>query len=143
MLRLPGSRSVGWPLRYTSASCDHDALAEPSRAGGTAYSLSVGISLRASSQAMPRPTICWHRQRAGAHAALVAAAVDDRFEPHARVLLADVQGADALRPVNLVGRQAQQVDAHLFDVDRHLADGLHGVGVEEDALFLAQLGRSP
>jgi hypothetical protein len=36
-----------------------------------------------------------------------------------------------------VGRDAQQVDPHLLDVDRHLADRLHGVGMEDDALLLA------
>ena len=31
------------------------------------------------------------------------------------------------------------VDVHLVDVDRNLANGLHGVGVEDDAAFAAHL----
>ena len=68
----------------------------------------------------------------------MAAAVDLRIKPDPGVLLADVQGADALGAVHLVTAEAQQVDAHFLDVDRNLADGLHGVSVEEDALFLAK-----
>src|SRR5262249_1032837 len=78
-----------------------------------------------------------HRQRAAAHAALVAAAVDERVEADAWVLAAAGGRPLALGPVDLVGRDAQQVDAHRLDVERHLAGGLHGVGVEQDALLLA------
>src|SRR5436309_1089566 len=46
---------------------------------------------------------------AAAHAALVAAAVQDRLQPNVRVAAADVQRANALRPVKLVGRETEQV----------------------------------
>ena len=42
--------------------------------------------------------------------------------------------AGALRPVELVGRQRQQIDAETLHVDRDLADRLHGVRVEQRAL---------
>ena len=75
-------------------------------------------------------------QRAGAHAALVAAAVDDRRQQHARIPAPHVERADALRPVHLVRAERRQVDLQLVDVERNLADRLHRVGVEQDALLL-------
>ena len=42
--------------------------------------------------------------------ALVAAAVEQRRQPHLRVAAADVQGADPFRAVNLVRGEAEQVD---------------------------------
>src|SRR5262245_31967887 len=77
-------------------------------------------------------------QRARAHAALVATAVDLRLKANAGVLLTDVQCADSLRGVYLVARKTQQVDPHFLDVDGDLADRLHRVGVEQDGLFLAE-----
>ena len=52
-----------------------------------------------------------HIERAAAQAAFVAAAGDLRLEPHRRRRAADVQSADAFRAVDLVGREAHQVDA--------------------------------
>src|SRR5206468_3464318 len=80
-----------------------------------------------------------HRQGPRAHAALVAAAIDHRRDPDARPLAPHVQRADALGTVDQMRRARQKVDAHGLDVDRDLADGLGGVGVEEDALSLGQL----
>ena len=77
-----------------------------------------------------------HVQRARAHAALVTAAVDQRREQHARIAAPHVERADALRSVHLVGGHRGQVDLQLVHVERNLADGLHGVGVEENALLL-------
>ena len=74
-----------------------------------------------------------HVERAAAQAALVAAAVEHRLEADRRVAPADVQRADALGAVHLVGRQAHQVEAHRLDVERHLARGLGRVGVEQHA----------
>ena len=45
----------------------------------------------------------------------------------------DPQRADALRSVELVRRDRQQVHAERLDVDRDLAGGLHGVGVKQRA----------
>ena len=80
-----------------------------------------------------------HVQRAGTHAALVAAAVDDGGKLHARVAAADVQRADTLGAVNLVGADGQQVDIVLLHVHRNLADGLHAIDGKEDAVFLGDL----
>ena len=78
-------------------------------------------------------------QRAGAHAALVAAAVHLRGELHARILAPDVERADALGSVDLVAGERQQVDVVCDHVDRNFADRLRGVGVEQDAALLADL----
>jgi hypothetical protein len=78
-------------------------------------------------------------ERAGAHAALVAAAVNLLGKLHARVAAANIQRAHALRPVDLVAGEREQVDVVGLHVDGNLADGLHGVGVEDDALLVAEL----
>ena len=78
-------------------------------------------------------------ERARAHAALLTAAVELRRQAHARVAGAHVQRADALRAVDLVRREREQIDAHRLDVDRDLAGALRRVGVEEDALLLGDL----
>mmetsp|Transcript_36943 Transcript_36943/g.119160 ORF Transcript_36943/g.119160 Transcript_36943/m.119160 type:complete len:513 (-) Transcript_36943:27-1565(-) len=78
------------------------------------------------------------RQCTAAHAALLAPAVDDRAQADAG-LAPDVEGADALGAVHLVGRDGQQGDVHLGHVDRDLADALGAVGVEEDTFVLADL----
>ena len=65
----------------------------------------------------------------GALAALLAAAVDEVGDAHAA---AHVEHADALGAVELVARGAHEVDAQLLDVDLLVAEGLHGVCVEDD-----------
>ena len=85
-----------------------------------------------SSAAAPKPTMPGHVQRAGTQSALLAAAgeerrqLDPRRAPH-------VERADALRPVHLVRGDRDQVGAGRFDVERHLTDRLHGVGVQPHA----------
>jgi hypothetical protein len=59
-------------------------------------------------------------QGAGAHAALVAAAVHLGFQADPG-LAPHVEGADALGAVGLVGREGHQVDLQLLQVDLHLA----------------------
>jgi hypothetical protein len=71
-----------------------------------------------------------HREGARAHAALVAAAVDDRVDAHPR-LAAHPQRADALGAVHLVRRQRRQVELHRKDVALDLAGRLHHVGVDQ------------
>mmetsp|Transcript_20258 Transcript_20258/g.71617 ORF Transcript_20258/g.71617 Transcript_20258/m.71617 type:complete len:489 (+) Transcript_20258:292-1758(+) len=77
------------------------------------------------------------RQRAGAQAALLAAARHLRRHAHARSP-AHVERADALRAVELVRRDGEQVDVHLVDVDGELARHLRGVAVEERLVCAAQ-----
>ena len=76
----------------------------------------------------------------GAHAALVAAAVN-HAEPTAR---ADSCGErtsapSAFGPVELVSGDRGDIDVHLVHVDRNFADRLHRVGVENDAALAADL----
>src|SRR5688572_2075378 len=75
-------------------------------------------------------------QRARPHAALVAATVDLLGQQHARIPPAHVEGAHTLRTVHLVRRDRGQVGLRLGHVERHLADGLDGVGMQQDALLL-------
>ncbi len=76
----------------------------------------------------------------GAHAALVASAVDLLGDLHARVAAADVERADALGAVDFVrGERERRRCCHGVHVDGDLAYGLDGVGVEEDALLVAEL----
>ena len=51
----------------------------------------------------------------------------------------DIQRADALRAMHLVARQGQQGAADFPDVQRHLAGGLHRIGVERNAGLLRNL----
>mmetsp|Transcript_15032 Transcript_15032/g.35474 ORF Transcript_15032/g.35474 Transcript_15032/m.35474 type:complete len:690 (-) Transcript_15032:2922-4991(-) len=78
-----------------------------------------------------------HRQRAGAHTALVAAAVHLRFQAHAR-LATHVERANALGAVGLVRGQAHQIDGQMGQIDLDLAGGLGRVDVEDDAALAAQ-----
>ena len=80
-----------------------------------------------------------HRQSAGAHAALVSAAVHLRGDPHAGVLLSDIEGADTFRAIDLMGRKRHQVDPHILHIDRDFADALRRIAMEEHALFLGDL----
>src|SRR6185312_8010773 len=78
-------------------------------------------------------------QSSGTHAALVAAAIHLRRQLHARGLAADVEGAGALRSIELMGGNRHDVDVVFVDVDRNLTDRLYAVGVEQDALLAANL----
>ncbi len=78
------------------------------------------------------------RQRARAHAALMAAAVHLRLQPDAR-LAPHVERTDALGAVGLVRAEGHQVDLQLRKVDRHLAGGLRRIDVEHHALVAADL----
>src|SRR5580704_2876134 len=77
-----------------------------------------------------------HVERPGTHAALVAAAIDDGRELHARVAAANIQRANALGTVNFVAADGQQVDIVFLHVHRDFADGLHAVNGKENAVFL-------
>ena len=70
---------------------------------------------------------------AGAAVALVLAAGDRRLHPRAAL---DPERAGALRAVELVRRQRQQVDAERTHVDRDLSRRLHGVGVHQRAVLV-------
>ncbi len=76
-------------------------------------------------------------QGARTHAALMATAVDDRFQAHTR-LAADVQRADAFGAIDLVRRERHQVDLQLLQVDFDLAGRLRGIDVEQHAARAGQ-----
>ena len=81
-------------------------------------------------------------QRTGAETALVTTAMHLRLQADTR-LATNIQGADTLRAISLVGREAHQVDLELLQVDIDLAGCLCGIDVEDDALLaadFAQLG---
>ena len=52
------------------------------------------------------------------------------------------QRPDALRPVDLVRGQAQEVDAQRIDVERQVAGGLHRIGMEQDPCARGRWHRS-
>jgi hypothetical protein len=64
---------------------------------------------------------------------------DEGFEKHPGT---DVEGTHALGGVYLVADHAEQVDAKSAHVDRDLADGLGGVGVEERSVLAGDAGSS-
>src|SRR6267378_3131255 len=68
------------------------------------------------------------RERSRAQAALVAAAVDLRLDTHAR-FPAHIQRAYALRAVDLVRGDGQQIDFQFLQVDRDFSRGLHRVAM--------------
>mmetsp|Transcript_10996 Transcript_10996/g.16409 ORF Transcript_10996/g.16409 Transcript_10996/m.16409 type:complete len:425 (+) Transcript_10996:543-1817(+) len=78
------------------------------------------------------------RQRAAAQAALLPSAAEDRLQAHAWPA-PHVERADPLRSVDLVGGDGHEVDVQVVDEDRHLADGLGGVDVEEHLPLAADL----
>ena len=49
-----------------------------------------------------------------------------------------VQGAHALGAADLVSREGSRIHAELLHIERHLAQGLHGIGVEEGAALVGQ-----
>ncbi len=69
----------------------------------------------------------------------MAAAVDLLGDLHARIAAANVQRADTLRPIDLMAGERQHIDVVLLHIDRNLAHSLHRVGVEDDALLVAEL----
>src|SRR6185369_11664273 len=78
-------------------------------------------------------------QGSGTHAPLVAAAVDDGRNLHARVLATHIERADTFRAVNLVCRDRHKVDVVLGYVDGNFAHGLNAVRVEQNSAFAAEL----
>eukprot|EP00038_Savillea_parva_P006327 m.162992 g.162992 ORF g.162992 m.162992 type:complete len:304 (-) comp12259_c0_seq1:573-1484(-) len=71
------------------------------------------------------------------HATLLPAARDERLEADARAA-SHVQRTHALGAVNLVTRDGHEINVHVIDIDRNLADGLGGVRVEERLVLAAQ-----
>ena len=91
----------------------------------------------ADAAGFPQPHDLMGGQGAGTHAALVAAAVDLRRHLKRR-LAAHEQGADALGAVELMRRQAQEIDVVAPHVHVNLADALRRVGVERHAALATE-----
>src|SRR5579875_2962623 len=75
--------------------------------------------------------------RAGAPPALVSGAVDQGLD---RNPATDVEGAYALRRVDLVAGDREQIDAELLDFGRYLADGLRRVRMQRNPVRAGDFG---
>ncbi len=80
-----------------------------------------------------------YRQRAGSHTTLMSTPIHLSCDADTRILFSDIEGADALGSVNLVGAERHEIDAHLLHVDRDLAHALGRIAVKQDALFFCDL----
>ena len=74
---------------------------------------------------------------AAAAVALLVFAVEVRREGRA---FADEEGADAFRAAEFVGAEREVVDGERLEVERKLADGLHGIAVKAHAAARAEGG---
>ena len=135
-LRLPGSRCSGSPLTRSPGMRRIRIRLQPV-ASRRSRSASSAISARGDRRGAAEPDAERRRQGARAQAALLPAAVDQRQQPHPRPA-PDIERADALRPVDLVAGDRQQVDLHRLDIERDLAEGLRRIGVEQHAAGAAQ-----
>src|SRR5574341_2028087 len=118
-----------------------DALEQPVAQGADALVLGGHFEL-GEARGFAEADDLVRRERSGAEAALVPAAMDLRFEPHAW-LAANVERADALRAIHLVRRDRQQIGLQLLRVDLDFAAGLHGVAVKNDSLRATNVGDFP
>ena len=138
MLRVPGSRCSGWPLRLTrSGSRSASRWWRVSRSSVSWLALwgrDVGRDATGGAQG--------HDQRdvlgPGVPAVFLAPAVDRGLEPCAG---SDVEGANTLGGVHLVPDHGEEVDAELGHVDRDLARGLGGVSVEQRTVGVGDAGQ--
>ena len=113
--RLCGSRCSSDPLTMTPSTPARRPGEQPVAQRAPAARSPPPSPPRQIAHACAEPDDARHVQRAGPHAALLAAADDERLELGA---LADVERAAALRAVHLVARERQQIDVHRADVDR-------------------------
>ena len=77
-----------------------------------------------------------HVARARAAVLLLCAAIHKRKQLHA---FANVEEPHTLRAVELVRADRQQIDVHLFDIQRNVTKRLHRIRVEDHAVTLADL----
>ena len=78
--------------------------------------------------------------RAGPPAALLRPAFNQRGEAYAALC---IQEAHTFGTVKLVGGGGEEVNVVFDDTDRNMADGLNGIGVEQDILFPADFSDLP
>ena len=135
---MPGSRSIGMPVQDGSSG-PRPAIPSCSRSRSSkSLVASSACSRIAISRASPKPDDQRNRQRSASQPALVTAAVEQRRQPDLRIAAADVQHTDPFGSIDFVAGDAEKIDRAGLHVERHLADGLGGVGVEDDAAFVAQ-----
>ena len=79
------------------------------------------------------------RQGAGAQAALLSAAIDQRRDAGARPA-PDIERADALRPVHLVAGNRRKIDTQSLTLNGYFSNSLRRVGVEQGARVAADRG---
>ena len=137
--RCPGSRSVGWPLRYDSGSWSMMPLRSRSRSAEGLLALVGHLAAGRARTALPKPTISG------------TGSVPERMPrswPPPSICGSSRTRGSFLRtysapmpfgPYILWAVRLSRSMPIVLDVDRHLADRLHRVGVEQDALLLAQL----
>ena len=75
--------------------------------------------------------------RAGAPAAFLVAAAQQGAHPHAAT---DVERTDTFGRMQLMAGERQHVDFRGLQIDRHLADGLHRIGVEQRTGVVGEIG---
>ena len=139
MLVVFGTRGVARAVDGRARHAAQDARPRADRAARATRAASAR-ELRAARAARRRPAgDRRHVLGARAAVALVLAAGDDRQQARAAL---DPQRAGALRAVELVRRQRQQVDAERPHVDRNLAGRLHGVGVQQRAVLVRDRARA-
>ena len=136
-LMSPGTRCSRCPLNTAPGIGSSSRHSRAARSRACAASRRAFCSRERGRHSQPDDLV--RGQRAGTQAALVSAAELDRRDFRARAF-AHVQRADALRSVELVRGQRQEIDAELLDIDRQFAHGLRRVGVH--AARRAR-GRSP
>ena len=80
-----------------------------------------------------------HVQSPRAHASFVSAAIHLRGDLHTRILAPHIQSAHTLGAIEFVRGDRHDVDVIGIHVDRHFADRLHAIGVEQNAALAADL----
>ena len=135
MLTLFASRFSGWPLSLIRSIRSKMPRISLSRSAAI-RAPSSDMNRSASSTAFASPTIPGHVVRGGPTLAFLLAAVHVRLQAGP---LPDVEGADPLGAVKLVRREAEQIHVEITHGERHMPEGLDGIGVKTDAALTGDL----
>ena len=132
-----GTRGLRAAVDHRPGHAPEDLFFEAIAQASDAHPFGVELGLR-----QPGRHSHSHQRRrifcAGAPASLVLAAGENRLHPGASL---DPQGSRPFRPVELVGGEREQVDAHRSHVHWNLPNGLHGVGMNERAMLVSDRGQ--
>ena len=143
---LPGSREgppstrlcPGSPASTTSSTTAVTPAINSSRRAGQDLRPAPPDSAWASATATARPRMPATSKCPGTHASLLTAAVQDR---HHRDVPGQQQHAHAGRAADLVAGDRHRVGAAGAEVDGHLAERLHRVGVQRNAVCVGHRGQ--